>query len=194
MLVGERGESEGGEGGGENERGIEQDEACLGQESILCDDVLEERRPSVYMFEKNAVDLTEDDQRGTESGGGSAATRSLQSQEDRRNEEDTTDSREGSHGDIGDTRLQVILADFLKVEAAIEPSQPAEESDHELRQWRVNVHEELALDVFRRESTEAAGYNSQCQLLYRAKKDGEAEGRKGRSTYWTSSKTTLVGW
>ena len=61
--------------------------------------------------------LTEDDQRGTESSGGSAATRSLQSQEDGRNEENTADGREGSHGDIGDTWLQVILADLLKVEA-----------------------------------------------------------------------------
>ena len=207
MLVGERREGEGGEGGGEDERGIEQDETGLGQESILCD-MLEERRALVYLYsstlEKNAMKLTEDDQRGTESSGGSAATRSLQSQEDGRNEENTADGREGSHGDIGDTWLQVILADLLKVEAAIESSQPPEESDHKLRQWRVNIHKELSLDVFRSKTTKAVEYNNQYQLLQviasgeslESVKDGERGGEKEgrRSTYWTSSKTTLVGW
>ena len=37
MLIGERSESEGGEGGSEDERGIEQDETRLGKESVLCD-------------------------------------------------------------------------------------------------------------------------------------------------------------
>ncbi len=42
--------------------------------------------------------------------------------------------RKEAHGDVWDAGLEVVLADLLKVELAVEASEEAEEGDHELRQ------------------------------------------------------------
>lgn len=101
------------------------------------------------------VTQTKDDGTGTESSGKGAASGCFQREEHGRDQEDTTDSREKAHGDIWDTRLEVVLSDLLEVEVAIESSEPAEQSNEKLREWGMNVHEEFALDVFGREATEA---------------------------------------
>ena len=71
----------------------------------------------------------------------------------------------------------------LEIKLSIEPTQPSRQRDEELRERRVHIHEELSLDVFGGESTEAG---VQCQLA-----DGQENDHV--ETYWTSSKTTLVG-
>lgn len=106
------------------------------------------------------VKLTEDDQGSTKGSRGSAAAGSLQGQENGRDKKDTAERRKHAHSNVRDTGLQIVLADLLEVEAAVEAGEPTEEGDHELRKRRVNVHEELALDVLRRESTEAAEQSS----------------------------------
>ncbi|THW59526.1 hypothetical protein D6D20_06439 [Aureobasidium pullulans] len=68
---------------------------------------------------------------------------------------DTHEGREKAHGNVWDTRFDVVLADVFEVELAIEAGQPASEGDEELGQWGVDVHEELALDVLGSETTEA---------------------------------------
>lgn len=51
--------------------------------------------------------------------------------------------------------FDVVLADLLEVELAIEPSQPAEQCNEELSERRVDVHEEFALDVLGSKAAEA---------------------------------------
>lgn len=99
--------------------------------------------------------LTENDQPSSQGRSGGTATGSLESQEHGGNGQDTADSREQAHCNVWDTGLQVVLADVLEVEVAVESSQPTGQSNEHLRERRVDVHEELALDVFRGESTEA---------------------------------------
>lgn len=62
---------------------------------------------------------------------------------------------EQTHGDIGDARLQVIFANILEIEVAVETREPASESNEHLGQGRVHVHEELALDVLGSEAAKA---------------------------------------
>lgn len=116
---------------------------------------------------------------------GSAAS-GLQGQEHGRDEEDTAKSREHAHGDVGNAGLDIVLSNFLEVEISIEARQPTEECDEELGQGRVDVHEELALDVLRSETTEAG---KELLLAWARQHKGVAKD----TTYWTSSKTTLLG-
>ena len=99
--------------------------------------------------------LTKDDQRGTKGRSGSAAPNGLQGEECDRHEKNSADGREQAHGDVWNVWLEVVLPDFLKVEVAIETSEPAREGNKHLGQRRVNVHEEFSLYVLRSEATEA---------------------------------------
>lgn len=134
VLVGERGESKGGEGGREDERRIEEDQASLGEEAVL-----------------------EDDEGGAEGGSRSSATRSLEGQEHGRNKKNTADGREQSHGDVGNLGLEVVLANILEIEISIETGEPANEGDEHLGERGVNIHEESALDVLGGKATKAVG-------------------------------------
>jgi hypothetical protein len=99
--------------------------------------------------------LTKNDKTGAQSRSGCAAACSFESQKHGRDCQDTTDGGQKAHSDIWYTGLQVVFANVLKVEAAVEPTQPARQCDEHLRERRVYVHEELALDVLGRKSTEA---------------------------------------
>lgn len=98
---------------------------------------------------------TEDDKTSTHSCSHGTAANGLEGHEHEGSEENTTDSREQSHGDIWDTGLEVVLANVLEVEVTIETSQPTGQGDEHLGQGRVDVHEELALEVLGSETTEA---------------------------------------
>lgn len=106
--------------------------------------------------------LTKDDQTSSHSSCEGAASGSLQCQEHGWNQEDAAEGRKHAHGNIWDLGLDVILSNLLKVEIAVEARKPPKKCDEELGQGRVHVHEELPLDVFRRETTEAGKKN---QLL-----------------------------
>jgi hypothetical protein len=99
--------------------------------------------------------LTKDDKTCTQSRSGSTAASSLESQEHGRNRQNTADGGQHAHGDIWDSGLQVVFANVLEVEVSVEATQPSRQCNEELCERRVDVHEELALDVFRRESAEA---------------------------------------
>lgn len=112
------------------------------------------------------VQRTKDDQAGThESGHGSTPNR-LEGQVHEGSQGDTADGGEEAHGDVGDIGLDVVLANLLEVEAAVEAGQPAGEGDEHLGEGRVDVHEELALDIFRREATEAEGLLSALHISW----------------------------
>lgn len=98
---------------------------------------------------------TKDNQTCAEGSSGCTATSSLQSQEHGGSEKDTADGREQTHGDIGDTGLEVILANILEVKISIKAGQVAEKGDHKLGQRGVDVHEEFAFDVLGSETAEA---------------------------------------
>lgn len=98
---------------------------------------------------------TKDDETSAHGGSHSATTNSLQGEEHARNQENTADRREHSHRNVGDTRLDVVLADLLEIEASIKTSEPSSKSDKHLGQRRVDVHKELALDVLCSKTTEA---------------------------------------
>ena len=82
-----------------------------------------------------------------------ASTR-LERQEHGRHSENATESGQQAHRHIRHAGLEVVLPDILEIELAVKPRQPARQRDHHLRQRRVHVHEELALDVFAREAAE----------------------------------------
>jgi hypothetical protein len=98
---------------------------------------------------------TKDDETGAHGSSHSTTTDSLQSEEHARNQKNTADRREHSHRNVGNTRLNVVLANLLEVEASIETSEPSSKSDKHLGQGRVDVHKELALDVLGSKTTEA---------------------------------------
>lgn len=98
---------------------------------------------------------TENNETGAQYGSGCATPGGLQGQKHERCKKDSADGREHAHGDIRDARLEVVLADLLEVEIAIEARQPAGQRNKHLSQRRVDIHEEFALDVFRSETTEA---------------------------------------
>ena len=131
VLVGEASPRQGSQGREDDQGRVEQDETRVGDQGVL-----------------------EDDETGTQDSGGSAAASSLDGQEDSRDGEDTTDGRQQSHGDVGHVGLEVILANIFEVEVAIKSSDPAGQSDQQLGERRVYVHEEFPLDVFAGEATE----------------------------------------
>lgn len=98
---------------------------------------------------------TEYDKTSSHEGSGATASSRLKSEEHGRSQKDTADSREHAHGDIWNARLDVVLSNLLEIEATVEPSEPAEEGNHELCEGWVDVHEELALDVLGSEAAEA---------------------------------------
>ena len=69
-----------------------------------------------------------------------------------------------TYGTLG----SIVFADVLEVEVSVKSTQPSCQCDEELREWRMDVHEESALDVFRCESTEAGISQPTCllSLLY----------------------------
>jgi hypothetical protein len=115
----------------EHQRGVQQDEAGLSDKTVL-----------------------EDDQSRAECRSGRLAARSLQCKVHDRHSQYTANGRQKPHGHIGHTRLDVVLSNILEIEVSIEAGQPTSESDQELGERRVNVHEELALDVLARKATE----------------------------------------
>lgn len=98
--------------------------------------------------------LTKNDKTRAQSCSCCTTTSGLERQEHGRDGKDTTDSGKKTHGDIRDTRLQVVHANVLEVETAIKSTQPSRQGDQELCEWGMHVHEELALDVLGRKSTE----------------------------------------
>lgn len=98
---------------------------------------------------------TEDDEAGAHDGSHGAAAHSLERQEDARNKRNTTEGREEAHGNVGHTRLEIVLANLLEVEITIEASEPASQSNQHLGEGRVDVHEEAALDVLGSKATKA---------------------------------------
>lgn len=98
---------------------------------------------------------TKDDETSAHGSRHGSAANSLEREEHAWSDEDTADSREQAHRDVGNARLKVILADLLEVEVAIEASHPSDEGDQHLGERRVNVHEEFALDVLGSEAAEA---------------------------------------
>ena len=101
------------------------------------------------------VFLTESEARSTQRSRRGPCTHGLQSQEDARNSDDTANGREETHGNVWYSRLNIVFPNVFEVEVAIEPCHPTKEGDEHLGQRRVNVHEELAMDVLGREATEA---------------------------------------
>lgn len=98
---------------------------------------------------------TKDDERSTHCSSHGTATDNLEGKEHARNQQDTADGGEQAHRDVGNARLKVIFANFLKVKVAIKASQPAGQCNKHLGQWWMYVHEEFALDVFRCEAAKA---------------------------------------
>lgn len=152
MLIREGLEREGGEGGCDHERGVEENETSLGKKAVFCVGCWLLIRSCVRHFA-----LTEDDQTGSHQSRSGAAPGGLESQKHEGSEQDTADGREHAHGDVGNAGLEVILANVLEVEVAVETSQPTGESDEHFGQRRVDIHEEFALDVFRSEATKTVG-------------------------------------
>ncbi|KAI6763635.1 hypothetical protein HG531_013023 [Fusarium graminearum] len=137
---------------------------------------------------------TEDDQARTHSGSHSAASNSFECEEHAGNQKDTADSREHSHGNVGDTRFNIVLANLFKIEAAVETSKPSGKSDKHLGQRRMDVHEELALDVLGSKTTKAVDRSPQVSVLTEMIWTGTVmKLQMMGKTHWTSSKTTLVG-
>ena len=86
------------------------------------------------------------------------------------------------------------LSDVLKVKVASEAGEPRSKGDEELCERRMNVHEELLLDVFRRE----ACLNWDCRMSVWVPVPGPScrhrhEPGPHAPPKWTSSKTTLAG-
>lgn len=102
-----------------------------------------------------SIRRTEDDKTSSQEGGGATASSCLECKEHGRSQKDTADGREHAHGNIRNARLDVVLSNLLEVKVAVKPSEPAEEGNHELGEGRVDVHEELALDVLGCEAAEA---------------------------------------
>lgn len=98
---------------------------------------------------------TKDDQASTHGCSKSTAADSLESQEDARNQKYATESRVEAHGNVRNTRFQVVLANVLEVKVTVEASEPAGQGNQHLGQRRVNIHEELSLDVLGSETTKA---------------------------------------
>lgn len=98
---------------------------------------------------------TKDDETGSEGSRGGAASNSLQCEEHSRSEEDTAEGWEQTHCHIWDTGLDIILANLLEVEISVEAGEPPEQGDHKLRERRMDVHEEAALDILGGKTTEA---------------------------------------
>jgi len=130
MLVSEAYPSQSGEGCADDQRRVQQDQAGLCYQGIF-----------------------KDEQSCTHAGGECAAAQSLEGQEHGGDGEDTKNGWQHAHGDIGHLWLEVVLANILEVEAAVEASAPTSQSDQQLGEWRVDVHEELALDVLAGEAT-----------------------------------------
>jgi len=143
LLVGERGKGKRSERRSNHERGVEQDQTCLSQETVL-----------------------EDDEACAKCRGRSAATSSLQCEEHSRGQEDAAQSGKQAHGDIWNAGLDVILANLLEVEISIKSSQPAEEGDHQFRERGVNIHEEAAFDVLGSKTTEAVAMSWSALLSF----------------------------
>jgi hypothetical protein len=134
---------------------------------------------------------TKDDEASAHGGREGPTPSSLECQEHGRRQKNTAQRGEQAHSYIWDTRLDVVLANLLEVEVAIETGQPAKQSDEELCQGRVDVHEELALDILGREAPEAA---KMAVSLGRVQCSTATTHPRQGNTYCTSSNTTLVGW
>jgi hypothetical protein len=152
VLVRERVEGEGGEGSGSYQRRIEEDKASLSQKTVLCTTTLAVITGIAMGL---AWERTKNDEASAHECSHCTATESLECQEHEGNEKDTAESREQAHCNVWNTGLDVVLANLLEVEAAVEAGKPSRQGDEHLGQGRVNVHEELALDIFRSETTEA---------------------------------------
>lgn len=100
--------------------------------------------------------LTENNETCTQRCRGGATSSSLQGQEHGRNRQNTADGGQHAHRDVGNLWLQVIHANVFEVKVSVEPAQPSRQCNEELRERRMNVHEEAALDVLGSEPTEAA--------------------------------------
>lgn len=98
--------------------------------------------------------LTEDDEEGTHCRGRRSAAESLESQKHGRNAEDAADCREQAHRNIRHARTKVVLANVFEVKIAGETGRPAGQCDQELGEGRMDVHEELPLDILGREAAE----------------------------------------
>jgi len=98
--------------------------------------------------------IVENDKSSSEGGGCSAAPGSLQRQKHCGYSQDTADSGQQAHRDVWNTGLEVILANILEVEVAIEAGEPARQGNQKFCEGRVNVHKESALDVLGRKATE----------------------------------------
>jgi hypothetical protein len=101
------------------------------------------------------MSLTKDNKTGSQSSSCSTAACSFEREEHGRDGQDTADGRQQAHSDIWNTWLQVIHANVLEVEAAIESTEPSSQSDEEFCEGWVYVHEEPALDILGCKSTKA---------------------------------------
>lgn len=98
---------------------------------------------------------TKDDETRSHDSRHSTAAESLEGQEHERSQQHTTDGRIHAHGNVRNTRLDVVLANFLEVELSIEAGEPSSQGNEHLGEGRVHIHKELALDVLGSETTEA---------------------------------------
>jgi hypothetical protein len=176
MLVCEACPCERGNGGKDDERRVEEDQTRLSDEGI----VWRVLGGALFM---PLGSLTKDDETGAQSCGSSTAARSLESQEHGRDCQDTADGGQEAHGDIWHTSLQVVLANVLEIEAAVESTQPARQRDEHLGERRVYVHEEFALDVLGCESTEA-GEVVLADASVCVRVSGGRTGPRRRRHYW----------
>jgi hypothetical protein len=158
VLVGEARKGKDCESGRGDERGIKKYQTGLSKKAIL-----------------------KDNQARTHSSSHGAASDSFECEEHARNQEDTADSREHSHGNVGNARFNIVLANLFEIEAAVETSKPPGESDKHLGQRRVDVHKELALDVLGSETAEVDFIeDNACRLINLVDTDGGSKDHEGQ--------------
>ena len=148
MLICEARPGKCGHGSEKNEGRVEKDKAGLSNERVICNALV----PVHICY---TVPRTEHDQCSPHGSCGGSTTSSFEREEHGRNSQNTHYGRQKSHCDVRHAWFHVVFANVLEIEVAIESGQPTRQSDQELCEGRVNVHEELALDVLGRESTEA---------------------------------------
>lgn len=150
MLVGKARERQDSESSSSNKRRIEEDQTGLGQKTVLCQELAQVNANSTCPGTR-----TKDNETGAHGSSHGTAANSLESQEHAGNQKNTADGGEHAHGDIWHAGLNVVLANLLEIEASVEASEPAGEGDEHLGQGRVDIHEELALDVLGSKAAEA---------------------------------------
>ena len=161
MLVLERDPRESSHSSEKNQWGVQENKTRLSDKTVL-----------------------EDYQSRAERRSGCLAARSLQCEVHDRDSQYTADSRQKSHGHIGHARLNVVLSNILEIEVSIEAGQPTSESDQELGERRVNIHEELALDVLARKAAEVNLIeDDRGRLVDAEQSDKECEDCKGAQEF-----------